>query len=118
MYSIVHILTGVTLTEIGEETMATEDFYSYKDCMKFIKNFMKYDEFQRRLHGRANYKWLIHNNRFTYAQYMLLFNSLQIKTPFVPNPHSLVKEEFTIIKTGRNSRTWKTMQLLQRLAEL
>jgi hypothetical protein len=121
MYSIVYIPTGVTLVEVGDSPLASEDFYSLQDCRKFLRNFLEYDGFQRRLQGEhlANTrKWLIRNNRFTYAQYMILFNSLQIKTPFNPSPDSLMREEFTIIKTSRNARTWKIEPMLQRLAEV
>jgi hypothetical protein len=107
MYSIVYIPTGVPLVEIIDDKCMSEDFYSLKDCRKFIRNFLEYDSFQRdkprKLALCSN--WLNRNNRFTYMQYSILFDSLHIQTPFNPDPDSLIREEFIVIKTNRNSRT-------------
>lgn len=118
MYSIVYIPTGVTLKEIvtpyAMTSLETEDFYSIVDCKRFIRNFLEYDNFQRRLKGETFHThWLVRNNRFTYSQYIELFTSLGIRGPLDPEPQELVKEEFTIIKTNRISRTWKITQLTQ-----
>jgi hypothetical protein len=117
MYSIIYIPTGVPLAETIDDKYMSEDFYSLKDCRKFIRNFLEYDIFQRDKPGKLphRYRWLVRHNRFTYVQYNILFDSLHIQTPFNPNPDSLVREEFMVIKTNRNSRTIKPIPSVYRL---
>jgi hypothetical protein len=107
MYSIIHIPTGVPLVEIIDGKYMSEDFYSLKDCRKFIRNFLEYDSFCRNNHKELphRHRWLVRHNRFTYMQYITLFDSLHIQTPFNPNQESWTREEFMVIKTNRNSRT-------------
>ena len=124
MYSIIHIPTGLLLTEIAfnrsEEVQdfyeglplhGTTDFYSLQDSKRFVKNFVEYDKFQRRKpQTRSDYCWLIRNNRFPFLQYRILVAALCLTTACDPAPDPLILDEFLITKTRRNGREWKRYQ--------
>ena len=132
MYSIIHIPTGLPLTQIAFDRTddeefhraffevmplhGTTDFYSLKDSKRFIKNFVEYDKFQRRKpQDRADWVWLIRNNKFPFLQYRVLFMALTNTSVFDPTPDSVILEEFLIVKTKKYQRVWKIYRGLENL---
>lgn len=126
MYSILHIPTNTYLvwtnpsrTPIIDIDYAfvgkkTQDFYSLKDSINIIRNFIDYDKYNRgySIYPPSEFIWLKRHNILSYSTYRTNISAF-CRAYNVAGWHDMSvlgtfhKEEFMIIKTKRIRRIWE-----------